>query len=223
MSSWRRYVRARGVFHDANTAVIAPSSCSAGSSGKSRPVCSRLIERNSSTSSRSAEASRSTSAWTPRELFARVSASSNRSLGTPSTTLEYICTNRRYESAANRSLPDARASPSTDRGFSPRFRIVSIIPGIDTGEPDRTETRSGSSGSPRLLPPQRSSRAARCLDTSSDRPSGHAPPPARYARQAPVVTVNPSGTGSPIEVISASSAPFPPRTSRMSLEPSAKA
>ena len=165
MPSWRRYVRARGVFHDANTAVIAPSSCSRGSSGKSRPVCSRLIERNSSTSSRSAAASRSTSPWTPRELFARVSASSNRSLGTPSTTLEYICTNRRYESAAKRSLPDARASPSTDRGFSPRFRIVSIIPGIDTGEPDRTETRSGSSGSPRLLPPQRSSRAARCLDT----------------------------------------------------------
>jgi hypothetical protein len=61
----------------------------------------------------------------------------------PITTLAYICTKRRYESYANRSLFAARASASTVSSLSPRFRMVSIIPGIDTEAPDLTETRSG--------------------------------------------------------------------------------
>ena len=179
MPSWRRYVRARGVFHDANTAVIAPSSCSRGSSGKSRPVwlaadLQELLDRAPRARPRRDRRRRRRRA----QLLARVSASSNTSLGTPSTTFAYICTKRRCESAAKRGVPDASASPRGERGFSPRFRIVSIIPGIDTGEPERTETRSGSSGSPRRLP-QRSSSAARCLDTCSSRPSGHVPPASR--------------------------------------------
>ena len=46
--------------------------------------------------------------------------------------------------SANRSSPPASASPCTDSSFRPRFRIVSIMPGIETTAPDRTDTSSGS-------------------------------------------------------------------------------
>ena len=46
--------------------------------------------------------------------------------------------------------------------FRPRLRIVSIIPGIETAAPERTDTSSGSSGSPKRLP-VRSSRAVEVL------------------------------------------------------------
>ena len=45
--------------------------------------------------------------------------------------------------------------------FRPRFRIVSIIPGIDTGAPERTLTSSGSAGSPKRRPTAASTRAIR--------------------------------------------------------------
>ena len=51
----------------------------------------------------------------------------------------------------------------------PRFRIVSIIPGIENFEPLRTETSSGSDASPSFLPWSASSfaRAASiCWSTS---------------------------------------------------------
>ena len=51
--------------------------------------------------------------------------------------------NRRYESHANRSSPLALARPATVRSLRPRLSMVSIIPGIETAEPDLTETRSG--------------------------------------------------------------------------------
>ena len=49
--------------------------------------------------------------------------------------------------------------------FNPRLRIVSIIPGIEIAAPERTETRSGSSGSPKRLP--LSSRLYQPIPTSS--------------------------------------------------------
>ena len=52
----------------------------------------------------------------------------------------------------SRGLPVAAASPSTATSFRPRLRIVSIIPGIETAAPERTETSSGSEGSPKRLP-----------------------------------------------------------------------
>jgi hypothetical protein len=39
-------------------------------------------------------------------------------------------------------------SPSTLSSFRPTFRTVSIIPGIEKGAPDRTETNSGSRALP---------------------------------------------------------------------------
>ena len=48
---------------------------------------------------------------------------------------------------------------------------MSIIPGIETAAPERTETSSGSSGSPKRLPALPSS-AAMCSATSSSSPSG---------------------------------------------------
>ena len=67
----------------------------------------------------------------------------------------------------------ASRAPPPSRSFRPRFRIVSIMPGIDTGAPERTDTSRGSDGSPSLRPtrcssavrrsrPGRASRPARC-------------------------------------------------------------
>jgi hypothetical protein len=102
----------------------------------------------------------------------------------------------------------------------PRLRTVSIIPGIENIDPLRTETRSGSPGSPRA----RFiffSRDASCLSTSPSSAAGTLPV-AMYARHASVVIVNPGGTGSPRFVISARFAPFPPRRYFISLLPSSK-
>ncbi len=89
---------------------------------------------------------------------------------------------------------------------------MSIIPGIETAAPDRTETSSGSTASPKRFPARASSRPT-CSSTSASSPSGTRPS-AIAARQASVVIVNPAGTGTPSSVISASPIPLPPRSSR---------
>ena len=60
----------------------------------------------------------------------------------------------------------AFASPSTDLSFNPRFRMVSIIPGMDFAEPERTLTSSGSFASPSFFLVSFSSRAM-FFDTSA--------------------------------------------------------
>ena len=90
----------------------------------------------------------------------------------------------------------ARRGPRTDSSFRPRLRIVSIIPGIEIAAPERTESSSGSTGSPKRLPAcSRAARGARRSRASS--PPGSSPPAAMKARQASVVIVNPAGTGTP--------------------------
>jgi hypothetical protein len=76
---------------------------------------------------------------------------------------------------------------------------VSIIPGIDAGAPDRTETSSGFSPSPNTLPVALS-RRARCASTSSGSPAGYFPVREYFAQTAVEIT-NPGGTGTPIDVI----------------------
>ena len=93
----------------------------------------------------------------PAPPSARASASSKSSPGTSRTILPNIWTKRRYESYANRSLPVCLARPCTESSLSPRLRTVSIIPGIENGAPERTETSSGSTSSPRRLPMSASS------------------------------------------------------------------
>ncbi len=66
---------------------------------------------------------------------------------------------RRRESSAKRRLPASLASPSTERAESPRFNTVSIIPGIETAAPDRTDTSRGRSASPKRRPSSFSRRA----------------------------------------------------------------
>ena len=84
--------------------------------------------------------------------FTDSSMCSNSSWSTSKTTLPSICIKRRYESHANLSLPVFSVSPTTDSSLSPRFRIVSIIPGIDATAPDLTETNKGFFASPNFLP-----------------------------------------------------------------------
>ena len=49
--------------------------------------------------------------------------------------------------------------------------MVSIMPGIDIAEPERTDTSSGSAAAPKRLPVASSTRRS-CACTSSIRPSG---------------------------------------------------
>src|SRR5215468_2834171 len=164
----------------------------------------------------------SVSTATPFDSTRSCSASSKSSPGTSSTILPNICTKRRYESCAKRSFCVWRAKPCTEWSLRPRLRTVSIIPGIENGAPERTETSSGSASSPRRLPIFPSS-ASRAGATSSIRPSGSRSPPAMYALHASVVMVKPGGTGRPRLVISARLAPFPPSRYFCSLLPSSKA
>jgi hypothetical protein len=136
------------------------------------------------------------------------------------TVLPNIWINRRYESQANRGLSACAASPCTLASFSPIFRTVSIIPGIENFAPDRTDTSSGSAGSPSFFP-RAASRAVRCSATSASKPAG-TDPDSKYARHASVEIVNPGGTGRPILTISARLAPLPPSRSFWSLPPSEK-
>jgi hypothetical protein len=68
----------------------------------------------------------------------------------------------------------------------PRLRTVSIIPGIDTGAPERTDSSSGTGPAPNVFPVRSSSAASRA-NTSSTSPPGTAPS-ARKRRQASVET-----------------------------------
>ena len=96
--------------------------------------------------------------------------------------------------------------------------MVSIIPGIDARAPERTETSSGRSRSPKRAPtwPPILSSAARICDFSA---SGSGPPASLL--QTSVVMVNPGGTGIPSRVISAKPAPLPPSSSFWLASPSA--
>src|SRR6266542_3585537 len=186
------------------------------------PACSLTIPLNVSTRPSSAPASSSGSVATPFSSRRSASATSKSSPGMSSTILPNIWTNRRYESYAKRSLAVCFARPCTEASLSPRLRTVSIIPGIENGAPERTETRSGSTSSPRRLPIFCSS-AVSASATSSISPSGSRSPAAMYALHASVVIVNPGGTGRPRFVISARLAPLPPSRNFWSLLPSSKA
>ena len=90
---------------------------------------------------------------------------------------------------------------------------MSIIPGIETAAPERTETSSGSCVVAEALAGLRLEPARCARSISSSRPAGR-PPSRMYARHASVVIVKPAGTGTPSCVISARPIPFPPRSSR---------
>ncbi len=89
-----------------------------------------------------------------------------------------IAMKRRYASQPNRSLPVSPTRPWSVSSLSPRFRTVSIIPGIENLAPERTLTRSGLAASPKPLP-ERSSTWRIAARTSSQRPSGSFSPAAK--------------------------------------------
>jgi len=71
-------------------------------------------------------------------------------------------------------LFDCRARPCTLTSLSPTLSTVSIMPGIENFAPERTETSSGSSGSPSRLPIAFST-VAMCSVTSSASSAGALP------------------------------------------------
>ncbi len=98
---------------------------------------------------------------------------------------------------------------------------MSIMPGIDIAEPERTDTSSGLVAPPKTLPVF-CSRARTCCRTSSMSPAGSRFA-SRYARHASVETVKPGGTLRPICVISQRFAPLPPSSILFLPSPSSKA
>ena len=101
--------------------------------------------------------------------------------------------------------------------------MVSIMPGMDMAEPERTDTSRGLAALPNPLPVL-ASRAFIWAWTSSMTPGGRVRAgEARYSRQAAVEMTKPGGTFRPNWVISHRLAPLPP-SSFLSLPlPSSKA
>src|SRR5271166_3819225 len=94
----------------------------------------------------------------------------------------------------------------------PRLCTVSIMPGIDTGAPERTDTSSGFGPAPKRRP-VRSSSQTTAAAISSSRPGGVAWP-ARNAAQARVVMTTAGGTFSPSACMRATDQALPPINSR---------
>ena len=97
--------------------------------------------------------------------------------------------------------------------------MVSIIPGMDIGAPDLTETRRGFSPPPKVFPVDFSSLRM-ASTTSGHMESSHLEPSLWYSRHPSVVIIKPGGTGRPIRHISAKLAPLPPKRSRILALPS---
>jgi len=152
-----RYRMARSFIQLLNTAQTAPQSCSQGSVGKSCPVTSFTAALKRFTSSLRSSVVSSVSSFTPFSSFTASMISSNGSTSSLlcgfmfNTTSPYICTKRRYESHAKRGLLVFFERPSTTSSFKPRFRMVSIIPGMDARAPERTETNNGLTLSPNFM------------------------------------------------------------------------
>ncbi len=149
--SIRRYVTARCVFHDRNTASIASRSCATGSDGNSCPVASLYMSRNRRASRRRSAGLSSGSVLTPARFLAALSADSNLRPSMSFTVLPNIWMKRRRASSANRSSPASSARPRVVSSLRPRLRTVSIMPGIENLAPERTLTSSGLRGSPNFL------------------------------------------------------------------------
>ena len=145
----------------------------------------------------------------------RSSSLSKISASSPKTMRPYIEIKRRYESYAKRSLCVVAAKPFTLLSLRPKFKTVSIMPGMENFAPERTDTRSGSFASPRARPIFFSSDFTwRTISASNSLGQ----PLCMYARHASVVIVKPCGTGRPKTVIiSARFAPLPPRRSLYSI------
>ena len=98
---------------------------------------------------------------------------------------------------------------------------MSIMPGIETRAPERTETSMGREASPNLRPITRST-LAKAESASRFTSSGICPPPRLYSAQTAVEMVKPDGTGTSRRVISARFAPLPPSRLLISRSPSAR-
>mmetsp|Transcript_31795 Transcript_31795/g.75506 ORF Transcript_31795/g.75506 Transcript_31795/m.75506 type:complete len:204 (+) Transcript_31795:2096-2707(+) len=191
-------------------------SWSSGSCGKSTPR-DWYTALYFSTSSCRSSAESSVSSATPLAVFMSSISFSKSSCGTPITTSPNISRKRRYESYAKRA-PAFAASPFTTSSFSPRFSTVSIMPGIETAAPERTDRRRGLLGSPSFVPISCSTSFKPAM-TSSHTPAGSVESFSWKAAQVSVVIVKPGGTERPMAHISARLAPLPPSSSFMEAFP----
>mmetsp|Transcript_11994 Transcript_11994/g.19825 ORF Transcript_11994/g.19825 Transcript_11994/m.19825 type:complete len:221 (-) Transcript_11994:1986-2648(-) len=218
-----RYFTALGEYQDLNTACTAMFSCSQGSAG------TVAIFLNSFTTSTRSAMVRRLSWGTPRFSRATCSTSSYSCLSTPRTTLPNICRKRRYVSNAQRGLLLILASTSTISSLIPRFSIVSIMPGIDTAAPERTDSsRGGFNGCcvlkfpPNCFPVCDSISCTPLVYSATKSLSSSSSSCLKYSRQDSAVITKAGGTGIPRRYISHRFAPLLPRTLFSSIDPSFK-
>ena len=153
------YVMARGLFQELKTASAAMRSCICASCGKSFPVMLFTFFLKPAAISFKSATFKSTSSLMLRASFFDWSMCSNSSFSMPMTTFPNIWMKRRYASQAKRSLPDFAIRPFIVLSFKPRFKTVSIMPGMENFAPERTETSSGLVTLPSFLPIEDSSLA----------------------------------------------------------------
>ena len=89
---------------------------------------------------------------------------------------------------------------------------MSIIPGIDTRAPYRTDINKGFSLSPKVDPIMNSTFLMAASTSSFIMATVASWPTSLYLVHTSVVIVKPGGTGTPVKFISARLAPLPPAT-----------
>ena len=125
----RRYVTARSLFQDANTASVAMRSCVVGSSGNAAPRAS-YAALYSATSSRRSATSRSTSDSRFLRFFMFASLASNRRAARRARRRRTCRAGGGRRLAENARRRGRRRRRRGRESFKPRFNTVSIIPGI---------------------------------------------------------------------------------------------
>src|SRR4051794_356936 len=135
-------------------------------------------------------------------------------MSAPSTVWPNWWTKRQWVERAKARSPERRASASSTSSVMPRLRTVSIIPGMLTAAPERTETSSGRSPSPKLRP-SACSRPATPARTDCQASSSSSPPAAWKRRHSSIGRHSAGGTGGPGLSIRAMLRPLLPTPSRL--------
>jgi hypothetical protein len=107
--------------------------------------------------------------------ISEASAATSASASSPSTMSLNMRQKRSQVSSAKPVLPVWRANATAPSALMPRLSTVSIMPGMLTWAPERTDTSSGAAGSPKRAPTTRLT-SARAASTSLSRSAGSTRP-----------------------------------------------
>ena len=170
-------MRARRLSHDSNTAAIARCSCHCGSARTSSTPCSAIA--------RITAASKASNVSACGSALAAASSGTNDSAtaspSTPRTMSQNMRQKRSHVSSAKLTLPVSRTIAIAPPAVMPRLSTVSIMPGMLTCAPERTDTNSGTASRAPKRRPVADSRWPMACRVCATIVSGSAPS-ARNAR-----------------------------------------